>query len=260
MKRVRLVHWNASEGAERAEQLRSARYRVEFEAVTPNVLKKLRNDPPDAVVVDLSRMPSGGRDVGVALRTYKSTRHVPIVFVGGAPEKVAVVKRSLPDAVFTTWGRISRALKQAIDRPPSDPVVPDHALAGYSGTPLPKKLGIKSGTSVALVGAPRDFEKALGEIPEGARLSRQTRGRPDLVLWFVKRRGELEGRIDRMAALAGTGSLWIAWPKQTSKLAGDLTGNEVRSAGLTAGLVDYKVCAIDETWSGLLFTRRRRGK
>ncbi len=260
MKRVRLVHWNASEGAERAEQLRSARYRVDFEAVSPAVLKKLRNDPPDAVVVDLSRMPSGGRDVGVALRTYKSTRQVPLVFAGGDAEKVAGVKKSLPDAVFTSWSRISSALKQAIARPPSDPVVPDHALAGYSGTPLAKKLGIKPGTRVALVGAPRDFERVLGEIPEGARLSRQTRGRSDLVIWFVKRRSELEGRIDRMGALAGAGSIWIAWPKQASKMASDLSGNDVRSVGLAAGLVDYKVCAIDETWSGLLFTRRRRGK
>lgn len=260
MKRVQLVHWNASEGLERAKQLRSARYRVDFETVTPALLKKLRNDPPDAVVVDLSRMPSGGRDVGVALRTYKSTRQLPLVFVGGDPDKVAGVKRSLPDAVFTSWDRMSGALKQAIARPPSDPVVPDHALAGYSGTPLPKKLGIKSGTRVALVGAPRDFENVLGEIPEGARLSRQTRDHPDLVIWFVKKRSELEGRIDRMAALAGAGSMWIAWPKQASKMASDVTGNDVRSVGLAAGLVDYKVCAIDENWSGLLFTGRRKGK
>lgn len=260
MKRVRLVHWDAGVGAERAGELRSAGYRVEFEALTPAVLKKLKDDPPDAVVVDLSRMPSGGRDVGVALRTAKTTRHVPIVFVDGAPDKVDGVKKSLPDAVFTTWSGIRSALQQAIARPPPDPVVPPHALAGYSGTPLPKKLGIKAGTRVTLVGAPRGFEQTLGEIPEGARLTRQARGRADLVIWFVTRRSDLDAGIDQSAALAEGGSIWIAWPKQTSKLAGDLTGNDVRSVGLAAGLVDYKVCAIDETWSGLLFTRRRRGK
>jgi hypothetical protein len=97
-------------------------------------------------------------------------------------------------------------------------------------------------------------------MPAGARVTRQARGPVDLVIWFVKRRAELDAGIERSAALAQGGSIWIAWPKQTSKLAGDLTGNDVRSVGLAAGLVDYKVCAIDETWSGLLFTRRRRGK
>lgn len=260
MKRVRLVHWDAGVGAERAQEIRAAGYRVDFETITPALLKKLRDDPPDAVVVDLSRMPSGGRDVGVALRASKSTRHVPIVFVGGVADKVDRVKGSLPDAAFTSWGRIRSALKEAIAQPPADPVVPGHALAGYSGTPLPKKLGIKPGARVALVGAPRGFEQALGEIPAGARLTRQARGRADLVIWFVQRRTDLDGGIERSAALAEGGSIWIAWPKQTSKLAGDLTGNDVRSVGLAAGLVDYKVCAIDETWSGLLFTRRRRGK
>jgi hypothetical protein len=128
--------------------------------------------------------------------------------------------------------------------------------SGYSGTPLPKKLGIKEGTTVSLVGAPDGFgfQQTLGGLPEGARLRRGRTAGADLVLWFVGTRREFDRGLERQAQLD---VLWIVWPKKTSALAGDLTQNVVRAAGLAAGLVDYKVCAVDETWSGLLFRRRR---
>ncbi len=257
MKRVRLVHWNEVEGKERAKRLRGAGYEVVYEAMTPEVLKKLRNDPPVAVVIDLTRLPSHGRDVGVGLRYSKSTRHVPLVFVDGDPAKVARIKELLPDAVYTGWRGIRGALKQAIAHPPANPVVPRSGLGAYSGTPLVKKLGIKTGARVALIGAPGGFEKTLGALPEGVTLLKQARGRPDLTIWFAKSRRELERRIERMAAMAATGGLWIAWRKKASGTASDLSGDVVRRRGLGAGLVDFKVCAIDDTWSGLLFTRRK---
>ncbi|NNG17367.1 MAG: DUF3052 domain-containing protein [Gemmatimonadales bacterium] len=131
------------------------------------------------------------------------------------------------------------------------------ALAGYSGTPLPKKLGIKAGYVVALVGAPQGFEKTLGRLPDDVQLRKQARGKPDLVVWFARSRKELESRVKRMGALAGVGGLWIAWPKKASGLATDLSQSDVRKVGLASGLVDYKVAAIDETWSGLKFARRK---
>jgi len=98
------------------------------------------------------------------------------VFVDGETEKVERVKNLLPDAVYTTWSRIRGALKMAIANPPSNPVVPRSLLEAYAGTHLPKKLGIKAGSVVALIGAPKGFEKTLGELPEGAKTRRRAGG------------------------------------------------------------------------------------
>ncbi len=256
-RRVRLIHWNAAEAKEKAAKLRSAGYEVFGEELDSSALRLLRENPPDVVVIDLSRLPSQGRDVALGIRKFKTTRHVPVVFVEGDPEKVARVKKSLPDAVYATWHRIRGSIKHAIAHPPADPIVPQSNLAGYSGTPLPKKLGIKKDSVVALVGAPRDLEKTLGELPDGAVLRRQARGRCDLIIWFTRSRKDLERRIKRMGALAGPGGLWIVWPKKTSGIVSDLSQTVVREIGLASGLVDYKVCAIDTAWSGLRFARRK---
>lgn len=255
--RVRLVHWNADEAAERAERLKAVGYQVDHEPLSADVLDAIRNEQPAAIVIDLSRLPSQGRDVGVMLRQRKATRGIPLVFVDGAAGKVERVKRTLPDAVFTTWDRIRGGLKRAITHPPREPVSPSSNLAGYSGTPLPKKLGIKANYAVALPGAPSGFEAQLGSLPEGVVLRRQLRGRCDLIIWFARSRSELTRRVKHMGRRAGSGGLWIAWPKQASGVASDLTQAEVRREGLAAGLVDYKVAAIDETWSGLKFARRK---
>jgi hypothetical protein len=128
---------------------------------------------------------------------------------------------------------------------------------GYSGTPLPKKLGIKEASTVVLVSAPDRFEKTLGELPEGARLRVGNRGAREITIWFVTSNTELERRLEAIAGAVGEGTLWVAWPKQSSEMAGDLTEEGVRDVALPRGLVDTKVCAIDETWSGLRLTRRR---
>jgi len=130
------------------------------------------------------------------------------------------------------------------------------ATAGYSGTPLVRKLGIKSGMRVALVSAPSDFRRLLVGLPGDVRLSDRAAGSPDLGVWFVTRRRELDRRIEALAGCLGH-ALWIAWPKKTSGVETDLTEDVVRNVGLARGLVDYKVCAIDATWSGLKFARRR---
>ncbi len=257
MYRVRLIHWNATEAEERARQLQAAGYEVEHALLDAMSLRALRDDPPDAVVVDLSRIPSQGRDVAVGLRVHKATRHVPLVFAGGAPEKVDRVRELLPDAVYTTWEGIDVPLARAIAQPLADPVVPASTMAGYSGTPLPKKLGIKAGSVVALINAPERFEETLGELPEGAGLRRQATDDSDLTLWFTRSRAELEGGIEAMESFAQKGGLWILWPKKASGVVSDLSQTTVRQTGLDAGLVDFKVCAVDKTWSGLRFSQRK---
>lgn len=131
------------------------------------------------------------------------------------------------------------------------------APAGYSGTPLPKKLMIRDGNIVALVDAPDGFEKTLGALPTGAVLRRSARGSREVTIWFVQTRRDLERRIAGTAKAVGDGKLWLAWPKKASGVVTDVTEDVVRKVGLANGLVDYKVCAIDATWSGLLFARRR---
>jgi len=257
MRRIRLIHWNDVEARERAERLRSAGYRVDHGVLDATGLRGLRADPPDAVVIDLSRVPSQGRDVGLGIRMRKATRHVPLVFVGGVPETVARIKSLLPDAVYTTWEGIPSALAHAISHPPADPVVPDSTMAGYAGAPLPKKLGIKANALVGLIDAPEHFERALHDLPDGVVVRRDPKERSDITLWFVRSRQDLEAGIAEMVPAAIKGGLWIVWPKKASGIPSDLSQGVVREIGLATGLVDFKVCAVDRTWSGLRFTVRK---
>ncbi len=130
-------------------------------------------------------------------------------------------------------------------------------MAGYTSTPLPKKLGIKSDTRVAIVSAPTGFCASLQPLPDGVRLFEAARGRNDVLVFFATRRNELHRRFGKLAnAIDTDGGMWIAWPKRTANVATDLTERIVREIGLEHGLVDNKVCAIDDTWSGLRFVFR----
>ena len=132
-----------------------------------------------------------------------------------------------------------------------------NTTAGYSGTPLPRKLGIKAESRVGLIGAPHDFDEVLGELPPGVTVHRRVQGRFDVLVIFVQKRSELERRLPALkAALDQAGGLWVAWPKGSSGVATDLREGTVRELGLGSGLVDNKVCAIDATWSGLRFVYR----
>ena len=131
--------------------------------------------------------------------------------------------------------------------------------AGYSGTPLPRKLGIKPGQRVALLGAPEGFEGGtLGELPDAVRIARRAGGTADVIVSFHTRRAELEGRLPALRAMMEPAAgLWIAWPKRASKVATDITEDVLREIALPTGLVDNKVCAVDERWSGLRLVIRR---
>jgi hypothetical protein len=135
--------------------------------------------------------------------------------------------------------------------------------AGYSGTPLAKKLGIKEGHEVATLGAPAHFADLLAPLPASVRVTSGLRGEGvrNVIIVFARTLHELDERFARARArLDPAGGLWVCWPKQTSELAGELRESSVRAQGLATGLVDNKVCAIDSDWSGLRFVVRVRDR
>jgi hypothetical protein len=257
--RVVLIHWRPDEAGDNLRALADAGIAVS--GAIPGSASALRGltDGADAVLIDLTRLPLQGRAVAIELRKRAESRHVPIVFMGGAPEKVKAVRHLLPDATYLEWDAVAESLQSAIDSAPKKPLVPD-TMAGYSGTPLPKKLGIKAGSAVALIGAPEGLEAKLAPLPEGVKFLTKVKGADRILLFvtamkdFRKRWSAVTGAADERA------TLWIAWPKKASGVPSDVTETLVRAHGLENGWVDYKICAIDETWSGLAFVRRRAAK
>jgi hypothetical protein len=246
--RIVVIHFNPPNLDKRLARLAE----FDVESLTPKGpadLKLLRERPPDAFVVDLDRRPSEGRSIAVQLRRYASTRPVPLVFAGGEEEQVARVRNLLPDATYVPWASVVGGLKKA--KPIEKPVVPS-TMDAYSQTELEPKLGVRDGTSVLLLGAPEGFGKALrrAEILE--------EGPAQLVMLFVSNLAGLELAFEAAKeAIAPGGSLWICWPKKTSGLESDLGQAPVRRHAMDRGLVDFKVAAIDATWSGLRFARKK---
>lgn len=260
MARLIVIHWNADEGQARAVALGTHGHSVT--AIRPEGgkgLARYRTAQPDAFVIDLSRLPSHGRAVAVYLRQTKGTRDVPLLFVAGALEKVAKIKAVLPDATYVrTWRGVAGGVKRAMASRSLSPIVPP-SISGYSGTPLPKKLGIKPGARLALLGAPDDFQATLGPLPDDVQIKHQARGPADVILLFTRSQSELDRRLPAaQRAMAPGARLWLAWPKKASGLKTDLSSNVIRTTGLGNGLMDYKVCAIDTTWSGLCFARQKQ--
>jgi len=244
--------------AERAARLEAEGYEVDGAVPGTSIgVRQLRENPPDAFVIDLGRLPSHGREVACAVRQSKALRGIPIVFVDGDKKKVEAVRAVLPDAAYSTWERIGSDLRSAIDQPPTDPVVPASDSGARSGRPLAGKLGIAAGMTIALLDAPEGIEATLGELPNGVTLRRGNRGSREMTIWFVTSRAALERRFPGVAEAVGEKTLWMAWPKRSSGVESDLSEDAIRAVALPAGMVDTKVCAIDETWSGLRLTRRR---
>jgi CheY-like chemotaxis protein len=257
MPSIRLICWNAAEAKEKAAALESAGYQVDFEPFSPEVMRRVRQDPPAAVVIDLSRLPSQGRDVAVQLRQFKSSRLTPQVLCGGDPLKLPKIRELLPDAVYTAWENILPALEQALRSPLTNVAVPESSFAGYAGAPLVKKLGIRPHQTVGLLDPPPGFEQNLPNLPEGVTWCGQPGAPCDLVIWFVRTYTELVEGLPMVQPGIGKAGLWVMWPKKTSGVESDLTQVIVRKTGLAAGLVDYKVSAIDKTWTGLRFAVRK---
>lgn len=263
MQVVRLVCWKQDLAQQRASTLQQAGLHVDASPLEPGrLIGQLRANLPAAVLIDLDRLPSHGREVAVAIRNSKTARHIPIVFAGGLDEKVARIRQELPDALFTDWKKaaamVKKALKMAVKSVAVEPVRPTPHMQRYAGSSLAKKLGFKAKMKTAFVGAPDGFEEGLGELPEGLEIASALTSKTELTLWFVRSRKELESEIQYFGdRLREGGSLWIIHPKKAGRYKVDFNQNDVRAAGLLAGMVDYKVCAVDEDWSGLKFSRKK---
>ncbi len=262
MSHVRLIHWHEEECDERLARLTAAGFAGRGHwSVQNSSLRTFREDPPVAIVIDLGRLPSHGREMATALRRSPATRQIPLIFVDGKPDKVAALQATFPDAPFTTWPLIGEVLRRAIKTPPRDPAIPPSHMDRFAGRPLVKKLGIPATGRVGLIQPPPDFADLLTPWPPDAQLVRNPRSSCELVVWFVRNVGELESHIDRYVELAGRGGLWIAWQKKSAKSRAaeeDALGQDhIFRVARAAGLVDNKVCAIDATWSALRFTLKR---
>src|SRR6266567_158901 len=185
MSRVLLVHWNAEEAKAKARTLKELGHTTDIlcDSEKPN-LERIRESPPDLFVIDLNRLPSHGREIAGHFRRGKSTRQVPILFVDGDADRVNRARQLIPDADFGKWEKIESALKRASRRKVSKPVVPG-TMSGYSGTPLPKKLGVREKYNVIFVNAPDRFERKLEPLPPGAEIVSDPRGAQISVLFAL---------------------------------------------------------------------------
>jgi CheY-like chemotaxis protein len=150
MANVVLVHWNEQEAKERARALKALGYKAKI-LFDPekHSLAEIREHPPELFLIDLSRLPSQGREIAGHFRRAKATRKVPILFVGGDAERIKTARKVIPDAEFGIWEEIRAAIKRAIKNGPRNPVVPS-TMASYSASALPKKLGIRANCSIML--------------------------------------------------------------------------------------------------------------
>jgi hypothetical protein len=238
---LRLVCWNLEQERGHRLTLESAGYHVDPVPVSSaKLITHIRLTQPAAVVIDLDRLASHGMAVGIMLRTTKSTRTIPLVFLGGDPEKVARIRMELPDAAFGSWAEAPAVIRSA----GSGRVIPAKPMARFAGRPLEKKLGLKTGMRVAIIGAPESF-RLKTEVVIEPRAGRNT----ELVICFIRSRAELERE---MAYLALHPPLWVGFPKQSAG-ASDFNQHDVRRIAKEYGLTDNKVCAIDRTWSAIRF-------
>ena len=251
------VHWNEDEAKDRARKIAAYGHKVTTLCSSDKEdILSVRNSPPELFVIDLNRLPSHGREIAGYFRRTKSTRQVPILFVDGDEAKKQRAQHLIPDAEFAKAENIERAIKKAIRKTPVNPGVPG-AMAGYSGTPLPKKLGIREDSRVLLINAPERFERKLEPLPAGAGFTDEIDA-ADVAVLFAASQAELMRDFRPLTkTLPQKVAFWIAWPKKASGVKTDLNENVVREFGLGSRWVDYKVCAIDETWSGLCFARKK---
>jgi hypothetical protein len=215
MSRLRLFHWKAEEAARLIATLKAAGHSVEYHEKLASY-REARDSPPDAFVIDLSRLPSHGREVAIFLRGSKATRHVPTVFVGGDPEKVAGVRRLLPDASYTSPGRLLATLRHV--KPIADPVRPAQTMDRYGQRTTAQKLGIAKDTCVAVVDPPSGYAQAIGKLPEGAWFEEEPTADCKVTLWFAHHPAGFQAALPEMRKVAARCRLWILWRKRKSRV------------------------------------------
>ena len=255
MARVRIVHWKEPQAAPLIEACRACGFEVEYDAVRfPDLAKLIRAAPPDVLVIDLTCLPSHGRESAIYLRRTKYARHLPLVFVDGEPDKVEKVREQLPDATFTTRKQLCSKIKAALAKAIAAPVLPPPMEARFASRTVAQKLGMKPNSTAAVIEAPRNYAAVIGELPEGSELVEGPESLCPVTLWFVEDVRGFKAEIRRMGKIADRTKLWIIWRKGGR---GELTPNLIREGGIEVGLVDYKICSVNELWSGMAFGRKR---
>lgn len=256
---IRLVSWNQDSAREHARGLKKAGFTVDASALrTSGLIGQFRDKRPAIVLIDLDHLPANGRAVAVVLRSGKSTRHIPILFAGGLDEKIQRAREQVPDAVFTDWPGVTRAIKAVLKKRPAIPVPTKPYMQQFAGSSLVKKLDFKPNMRAALLGAPDGFEEQLVELPEGVEIETNLSERTRMAIWFVRSLRELETGADYLGMRLPEGaSLWIVYPKRTSRFKVDFVQQDVRATGLAAGWVGYKICAVDADWTGVKFARKK---
>jgi hypothetical protein len=243
-----VIHRDVAEATERAARLRDQGFDAEpYMSLGAKGFRGIRANPPAVALIDLTRLPSYGRAMAALMRESPSLRAIRLVFIEGDPDKNAAVRAMLPEAAIAPWPRIGAAIRRAIAQKPKTPLPPQ-----FPRRTLATKLGIQEGSLVALVRAPEGF--ALPAIRPHTKVAEA-----DVILMFFKSAAALGRELPTLPGLMRKGrKVWILWPKQASAQAGDLTMVRIREMAAPFGLVDYKVCAVDETWSGMVLGLRRR--
>jgi len=261
MARVYLVHWHDGECHDLAAPLRAAGYDVCCHSL-PNRAPSWGDFETEIAVISLARLPAHGREVADWVWSARKRRHLPVVFADGKPEKVAETKARFPDAIYCNQEEIVHVVDDIVSGGRSTAPAPKErrktaeCAKSPSATPLAKKLGIVGGVRFALLNAPAGFVQTLNAPPEATSARSFSTG-CDVVLIFARSAAEMTKRLGVVRrSMKPTASVWLVWPKRTSGIATDLTDEVVRQLGLRSELVDVKVCAINETWSGLKFVVR----
>jgi CheY-like chemotaxis protein len=254
MLRLTLIHWNAAEAARYLALLNEAGHRVDYHPeFSPQLLRNWGSAPPDAFIIDLSRLPSHGREIATALRQDKDTRSIPLIFCEGEEEKVARTRALLPDATYCKFTKLKSTLRSATKSAAKAPIVPVAMMDRYAGRTTAQKLGIRPGETVCLINPPREMPNALGVLPENVTFVETAVA---VTLLFATDADEFRQQLSSLRSLAAQTKFWICWKK--GKFAeGGVTETLVRETGISLGLVDYKICSVSEVWSGLLFAAKR---
>ena len=258
MAKIHLIHWKKADCEKYAFELMQAGHVVDCTLPSnTQFFKTIRANPPDVMVIDLSRLPSQGRDIAINLRSQKTSQKIPVIFVEGNPQKIFEIQRIIPDALYTQWEDIESALEQIILNPPQTQKQ-ESVFAAYANTPLLKKLTIRQNMKIRLINPPNDFITQLGVLPDNVVFINDVDTDIQLIIWFFAQLSELNASLPEIAKICQTtkSRLWICWQKNAKATISGVTQNLVREKGLAMDLVDYKICSIDPIWSGLLFRWR----
>ncbi len=219
-----------------------------------------RLTPPDLFLIDLTRLPSHGREMGVAIRNSKHLRSVPVmVFYDGEPEKVERVKQVIPDAVFVSSAKLIPALKRALRAGPvKQPVRPAAMMSRYGNRTVAQKVGIEPHSMVALWEAPGGVEQILEGLPEGVRWVEPDDDHATLAIFFASDEDSVNEAFQLARQYSHLKKIWVARRKASgNKASVAVSETLLRETGLAFGFVDYKVCGLSDEWSGLLFARKK---